>query len=456
MRNILSLIVLLLFTSSLWAVSEKEIPENFTITTLDNGMDILIIEDNSVPLVTIEFSVRNGASTEPPEYDGLSHLYEHMFFKSNRDYPSQEAFMNRVQELGISFNGTTSIDKVNYFVTLTKNNLIPGLEFMNSAMRYPSFDPEEMKKENPVVDAEFERAESNPMFFLRKSAWENLYGDLYSYKNTIGDHDVILTATPEKMRVIQSKYYYPNNTLLSIAGDVNAEEILPVIKKIYGDWEAADFTPSEKYPVPPFENLEESISFVEVQANAPAPIVMKNYIGPGALDELETTLAADVLSYILGQQTSAWSKALKDSGLARDVYFGYFTNKNAGPITLQVVPNPDKIEECMKAVDEQIAQMTNPSYFTDEEIQTAKDLLIIEDTYGREKTSDFVKTVSWWWCVKDMDAYLNYEKYVNAVTRKDINDYINKYITDKNSVTGILVSEEMREKYNIDRIFNIK
>lgn len=436
--------------------SEKDIPENFTITKLDNGLEILIIEDNSVPLVTIEFSVRNGASTEPADYDGLSHLYEHMFFKANRDYPSQEAFMNRVNELGISFNGTTSIDKVNYFITLTKNNLQPGLEFMNSAMRYPSFDPEEMKKENPVVDAEFERAESNPMFFLRKSAWKHLYGDLYSYKNTIGDHDVILTATPEKMRVIQSKYYYPNNTLLSIAGDVKAEEILPMLEKIYGDWEAADFTPSEKYPTPAFEALKESKSFVEVQPNAPSPIVMINYIGPGAIDELQTTLAADVLSFILSQQTSAWSKALIDSGLARDVYFGYFTNKNAGPITLQVVPNPDKIEECMKAVNEQLAKLRDPSYYTDEEMQTAKDLLIIDDTYAREKTSAFVKTVSWWWCVKDMDAYLNYENYVNAVTRDDITAYVSKYIAGQNRVTGILVSEEMREKYNIDTIFNIK
>jgi len=456
MRKFVSLILFLLVVHFSWANGEKDIPENFTITTLDNGMDILIIEDNSVPLVTIEFSVRNGASTEPPEYDGLSHLYEHMFFKANRDYPSQEAFMNRVNELGISFNGTTSIDKVNYFITLTKNNLVPGLEFMNSAMRYPSFDPEEMKKENPVVDAEFERAESNPMFFLRKSAWKHLYGDLYSYKNTIGDHDVILAATPEKMRVIQSKYYYPNNTLLSIAGDVKAEEVLPIIKRIFDEWEAADFIPSEKYPVPAFDDLKESISFVELQPNAPAPIIMRNYIGPGALDELETTLAADVLSFILSQQTSAWSKALKDSGLARDVYFGYFTNKYAGPITLQVVPNPDKIEECIKAVDEQLALMTQPSYFSDEEMQTAKDLLIIDDTYGREKTSDFVKTVSWWWCVKDMDAYLNYENYVNAITREDISDYIARYITGKNSVTGVLVSEEMREKYNIDEIFNIK
>jgi zinc protease len=67
----------------------------------------LVLEDNSVPLATIEIAVKNGSYTESPQYNGLSHLYEHMFFKANKDYPSQEDFLNRVSELGINFNGTT-------------------------------------------------------------------------------------------------------------------------------------------------------------------------------------------------------------------------------------------------------------------------------------------------------------------------------------------------------------
>src|SRR5690554_5183876 len=205
--------------------AQKSLPENFYYSTLENGLELLVVEDQSVPLVTIEIAVHNGAFTETPDFDGLSHLYEHMFFKANKDIPSQEQFMERVNELGISFNGTTTTERVNYFITLSNSKLQEGLDFMNSAIRYPLFLEEEMKKENPVVDGEFQRSESNPVFFLMVDMNKHLWKENYSRKNTIGDHDIILTATPEKMRIIQEKYYYPNNTILVVAGAVEHKAV---------------------------------------------------------------------------------------------------------------------------------------------------------------------------------------------------------------------------------------
>ncbi len=196
----------LLITLSLGiATAQKNLPSNFHMTKLENGLEILVIEDNSVPLATIEICVHNGSYTEDHDYNGLSHLYEHMFFKANKDLPSQEQFLARINELGITFNGTTSNERVNYFLTLSNAKVNEGLTFMNSAIRYPLFLQEEMKKENPVVDGEFQRAESNPVFWLLKDMDKKLWGDNFSRKNTIGNHDIILSATPEKMRIIQEK-----------------------------------------------------------------------------------------------------------------------------------------------------------------------------------------------------------------------------------------------------------
>lgn len=149
MKKVFSIIAALL----LWgmtALAQKQLPANWYFTTLDNGLQLLVIEDNSVPLVTIEIAVHNGAFTEDSNYNGLSHLYEHMFFKANKDIPSQEAYLARLSELGItlgpSANGTTGDERVNYFITLNSSKLEDGLRFMNSAIRYPLFLPEEMKK----------------------------------------------------------------------------------------------------------------------------------------------------------------------------------------------------------------------------------------------------------------------------------------------------------------------
>src|SRR6187431_3764304 len=102
------------------AVTAQQLPSNFHLTKLKNGLEVLVIEDKTVPLITVEINVKNGSYTESPEYNGLSHLYEHMFFKANKDIPNQEAFLDRVNELGIQFNGSTGDEVVNYFFTMNK------------------------------------------------------------------------------------------------------------------------------------------------------------------------------------------------------------------------------------------------------------------------------------------------------------------------------------------------
>ena len=130
-------------TSRMWGLAalliaaplaaQDELP--IRTTTLDNGLEVIVIENHAVPLVTIELDVKNGAYTEEPEYDGLSHLYEHMFFKANRTIPSQEEYLERVNELGAVWNGTTSTERVNYYITVGVDSLEPGLQFMEDAIR---------------------------------------------------------------------------------------------------------------------------------------------------------------------------------------------------------------------------------------------------------------------------------------------------------------------------------
>lgn len=434
------------------ANAQNDLPDNFHYTTLRNGLEVLVIEDASVPLATIEIVVRNGAYCEPPEYDGLSHLYEHMFFKANKDYPSQEAFMDRVNELGIAFNGTTSNERVNYFVTLSSGKVQEGLDFMNSAIRYPLFLEEEQKKENPVVDGEFQRAESNPVFFLLKDMDKHLWGEHYSRKNTIGDHDIIMTATKEKMVTIKDKYYHPNNSMLVVAGDVRARDIFKMAKEVFGDWEPAPFDPFNKWPIPEFEPLQADDAFITVNENATIPIVMYGYHGPDTRNDIEATYAADVFSYILQQAGSKLQRELVDEGLALQVGVSYATLKHVGPIQIFLVPNPTRVDEAIAKLEEHIAQWADPDYFTDEQLATAKSLLAIDDAYGKEKTSDFVHTVTYWWASASIDYYVNYVDNLQKVTREDIQRYVNTYIIDQPRAKGILLSPEMRDQMLLGKL----
>jgi len=439
---------------SLQLVAQK-LPNNFFMTKLDNGLEVLVIEDASVPLVTVEIVVKNGAYTEDTAFNGLSHLYEHMFFKANKALPSQEQFLDKVNELGIVFNGTTSDERVNYFFTLSSNKIDEGLNFMNNAIRYPLFLESEMKRENPVVDGEFQRNESNPVFHLLNDMNRNMWGKHYSRKNAIGDHQIILTATPEKMRTIQAKYYWPNNSMLVIAGDAKHESIFAKVKELYGDWKPSDFDPFVKWPVPEFDPLVKDINYLTINENAKTPIMFKGYFGPDTRGDIKATYAADVFSTILGLQSSKFQKSLVDAGLAYQVGIGYQTAKYTGPITVQFVPNPMKLKEAYAKLLEEISMFDKDDYFTDEQLATAKNQLAISDAYDKEKTSQFVHTVTYWWASASINYYTDYAKNINTVTRADIQNYVRSYIKGKPSVTGLLVSPKMQEKLKIQSFDSI-
>ena len=419
----------------------------FVTKTLDNGLDVVVIQNKTVPLVTIEIAVKNGAYTESPEYDGLSHLYEHMFFKANKKYSSQEAYMERVRELGISFNGTTSDELVNYFITLSKDSIDDGMQFMENAIRYPLFLKSEMEKENHVVTGEFDRNEASPFFQLYRAMNKKLWPKYYSRKNTIGDREVILSATPEKMHTIQHRYYIPNNSALIVAGDVQPEKVFSLAEKYFSDWKR-EANPFKEFPIPEHPPLKATVDTIVTQPVNVA-MTMIGWHGPKALDDMKSTYAADVFSFILSQKTSKFQKHMVESGIALQANLSYQTLQHTGPITATIVSQPMNAKKAVDAFMEETTQWTDPDYFTDEQLETAKNLLEVDAIYSQEKASEYVRTVAFWWAVTGLDYYRNYFKNLRAVTRQDIQTYLHKYVLDKPHVIATVVSPETKEALHL-------
>src|SRR3954468_3797994 len=122
--------------------------------TCPDGLTVMVVENHSVPLVTIEIAAHNGSMTEPVELNGLSHLYEHMFFQPNQALPSPEAFLRRAHELGLVWSGATAQERVNYFFTGTKDRTAELMQFMHDAIVLPVFDPKRLDRERIAVIGE--------------------------------------------------------------------------------------------------------------------------------------------------------------------------------------------------------------------------------------------------------------------------------------------------------------
>src|SRR5689334_25175477 len=91
---------------------------------LPNGLEVIVVENHGVPLATIEVDVKNGSFTQTPDFAGLAHMYEHMFFRANSTYPQPEAFVDKAGDLGAVFNGTTAEERVNYYLTVSADTLV--------------------------------------------------------------------------------------------------------------------------------------------------------------------------------------------------------------------------------------------------------------------------------------------------------------------------------------------
>jgi zinc protease len=416
-------------------------------TTLDNGLDVIVIENHAVPLVTIELDVKNGAYTESPEYDGLSHLYEHMFFKANRTISSQEEYLERLNELGAAWNGTTSTERVNYYVTVGIDSLEPSMQFMEDAIRYPLFEQAELERERPVVLGEYDRNESNPFFHLGRATDTLLWSpEYYSHKNVIGDREVIITTTQEKMRTIQQRFYVPNNSALILSGDITAERGFELAERIFGDWPrgADPFTTPIADP-PPLTDLKAVV--IEQPVNTVT--VSINWQGPSVTRNVKDTYVADLLATALTNPTSKFYKALVESGLAFGVNFSYYTQMHVGPISIQAQTTPDKALELHRAILAEVDKLDDPGYVSEQELAAAKSEVGVAQIYGREQASAFAHTVGFWWAIAGLDYYLGYVDGMQAVTEEDIAGFARAWMIGKPNVSGVLIDPESRASIDL-------
>ncbi len=414
---------------------------------LDNGLEVIVVESRAVPLATVELDVKNGAFTQTPEFAGLAHLYEHMFFRANRDHPEPGRFMIRAGELGAAINGTTREEVVNYYMTLPADSLEPALRLMNSAVRAPLFLEAEMAAERLVVLGEYDRAESSPFFAFENAMTRALYPGNFSRKNTIGDRDVVATATPAMMRAIQAKYYVPNNTVLIVTGDVDPAQVFASARRIFGSW-ARGADPFVADPIPAIPAIRADTAVI-VEAPVSAISVMQQWQGPSVGRDPQATYAADVFSDVLNNPSSGFQRRLVDSGLWQGVGVNYYTLNNVGPISISGQTTPQNLKAALAALDAEIARFAEPGYISDEELTFAKAERAVSSAYGNERVSGLTHTIGFWWSVADLEYFMNYVDEMADQTHADLRRYASTYIVGKPRATGVLLAPATRQQLRL-------
>lgn len=473
-KRFLSLIIIF-FSFSVFSNEQKNIQngsliaENCYMYKLENGLTLFVAENHSVPLAYIEIAVRAGAITQTKENAGLFHLYEHMMFKGNKKFSNTGKVQKALSDMGTaSWNGTTGIECVNYYFTIPSSELENGLDFWNNAIRFPLLDENEFDIEKKVVIAEIQGDTSSPSKYIGSYINSHLFDKPWQL-DPGGSVENIQNATLEQLKEIQKTFYIPQNAALFVGGDVEHKKVFELVKNIYGDWSNNGIN---------FEQIEEA---VETQSSKPfdkpyfcvVPFdkidsrqtqIMIYFRGPDADFDEDATYPADLLGFYMENPESDFVQDfVNDPNLmipSEDFLgSGYSTRRRTGLTSFLAVSlcPPEKVVETTKNFYSKVMSSMKmysknenivPSEKRKKIIQRLKD----DKIFQTETFMGILTTLRYNWITNSVDYYLNYEKNIENVSNEQIQNYLSKYIVEKNPLVIVLVNPSVYEKN--EKIFN--
>lgn len=405
---------------------------------LDTGLELIGMESHKVPLVTIVLGVKAGGMTETPETNGLTHLWEHMFFKGNKRIPNQEAFNKRIRQLGIVYNGDTSAELVRYYFTLPSAFLEEGLQFMADAISTPLLEQVELEKERIVVLNEYERSAAQPSFDYRNLERKLIYGAEDYLRDPLGIRPVITNASREQLYKIKDEVMVPSNSALLVSGDFDPGKLEVLVKKHFSDWkDPKDWKPVKR---PAFQKFPESISFVMTRPNVQNASIQITYDGPKAKFDVADSFAADVLVNLLEHTNGKFYKKFVDSGLTFGAGFSYYTQSQAGELEIRASTKPEDAVKVQKMLFEEVNEWTKEDYFTEAQLEDVRRNLLINHKRELNQPSSYIKSLTFWWGVTGLDYYDGYLDSLRKTGLAEVRSFVKKWLVGKNHVTGILLS----------------
>lgn len=416
----------------------KEQP--YKLLTANNGLQVLAIEMPKVPLVTIVLVAKAGSMTELPETNGLTHVWEHMFFKGNQRLPNQEAFNKRIRQLGITFNGDTSAETVRYYFTLPSKNLEAGLQFMADAISTPLLEKNELERERKVVLDEYDRNASQPGFDLYNIERMVIYGNKEHLRNPLGRRKLIENANREQLLKIKSEVFVPANCALVVSGDVDAKTLKELVDKNFSGWTTPPgWKPVDRGSFPEFPQTTDVIKTHPLAQNVNQQFTWK---GPRTHFEKADTWAADILIQLLDHRSGKFFKKFIDSGMTLGAGLSYHTQGQAGELVLYTVSSAEQATESRKAILSQPEEWLKPGYFSQAHLNDVRRKLKTGYIMELNRPSSFGKTMAFWWSTSGLEYYDNYLNNMSKVTIEDIRKFIKKYFINQPHVGITLLNPD--------------
>lgn len=343
---------------------------NFTEYTLDNGLRLVVHEDNKAPIVAVNVWYHVGSKNEKRGKTGFAHLFEHLMFNGSENYDDE--YFKPFELVGATnMNGTTNFDRTNYFQNVPKTALDMALWMESDRMGHllGAITQEKLDAQRGVVQNEKRQGDNQPYGKVLYSILAGVYPEGHPYATSvIGSMEDLDAASLEDVHEWFKTYYGPNNAVIVVAGDVVPEEVYQKVEHYFGDIP----------PGPPIAKKQKWVVKLErdkrevMQDRVPQARLYKIWGGPSLTEEDNDllNLAGDVLA--TGKNSRLFERLVYNDQIATSVQAGMFDNEIGGLFFSSVTVQPGgDLKEVEKALNEEIERLLKDG-ITEEELERAK------------------------------------------------------------------------------------
>ncbi len=395
---------------------------------LPNGLTILVQEDHSAPVASVQAWCGTGSIDEDQHLGaGLSHILEHMLFKGTKTRPAN-AIAQAVQDVGGYINAYTSFDRTVYWIDVPKAGVSAAIDVLSDAMMNSTLPAEEYAKEQEVIRREFAMGFDDP----DRMAGQLLFATAFQrhpYRlPVIGLLDVFNQLTQEQVMAYYKARYVPNNITFVVVGDVDAQQVHDQLAEFFKDHPARSLKPLYIPEEPPQLGMREMHQEFETELTR---LSLAWHIPEVTHPDVP---ALDLLSTVLGDGRSSrlYRRVREEAALAFGVSAYSYTPGQPGIFGIDATTEPDKRVATQQLILEIIAEVTN-SGVTSEELAKAKKISLSHHlsalTTMRGQASDLGSN---WFLTRNLNFTRDYLDAVQTVTGDDLRRVAEKYLTTEN------------------------
>ncbi len=411
---------------------------------LDNGVQVLLFPDASKSTVTVNMTVLVGSRHEGYGEAGMAHLLEHMLFKGT---PTNTNIPKELQDRGARFNGSTWLDRTNYYETLPAqgDNLEFALRLEADRLLNSKILAEDLASEFSVVRSEFERGENSPQRVLMQRVqaaafeWHN-YG-----RSTIGNRSDIERVPVPNLKNFYKKYYRPDNVMLVVAGKFKTEEALSLIQKYFGVLSNPETPLENTYTVEPPQDGERLVVLRRV---GDSQLLSAAYHVPsGGHPDYP---AIEVLANIFGTEPSGrLYKNLVQTKLASNVSAFSFSLHDPGMIMFGAeLPKEASLEEAQKVFLDSIEGIAKAPIEA-EEVNRAKTQILKDRELRAANTTEIAIELSEWGAQGDWRLYFLFRDRIEELKVADVQRAAEAYLVRNNRTLGQFIPAEKSERISV-------